>query len=655
MTVLVLAPAEAQVSLSLAQSEVEVYFDKPKQSTDYFYDYLPLELVNENNQSTAYVRLTAWLEGEAKDDAGITAFAEKKGYYELLPSESRMVKVYVKVPSGAAQDSYSALLKLSGNFTYDGSTYTPLSGSYPVTISISYPPAMLALRWEGEKDDWGYLKAGKSFVKKLWIGETYGYRGVKGLKLRIKATGNVSLEYNREVGDLEAGKWKAVEVRVSLPERGLTPGRYWLKPEVSASTWFRVVEREVANYSIAKPVLEVSKQEIDFGELSFWEGLNSATVTVWLSETSGYTPAEGVRIYLEEGEKGWVAWNSVTYVPAGGSRQVNFTVSLPPYATLGERKWRFRVESRYAGSAELTARVLVYFPGLEEAKQRLAGLNASEELEPALQNLSAMMESARRITDTREIAMLMAVYSGFYSGVENLAAGRLVAAGRAVKRAEAAAAAIEDESMRGSAVQVVEALAEAWRSNARRHAERLEAEAAGKPLLERADAFRELAVLYGLLDEEQRAEGFERKHGEALERYRARVKAASERLSEAEESLRMAESRSTWVRGRMLLLNPFSYDEVSSAYDEGIENLRKAAELLREAGEMEEAEKAEYRAAGVEKSLSDARRVALVWFGLLGAAYVLGMARTAVALVRWIEDSRELREGALLLAHGEAD
>ncbi len=643
------ALAGAQVSMSLQQSSVEVYFDKPKQEADYFYEYVLLELRNENNESTAYVNIVAWLEGEAKEDAGITAFAEKKGKYELAPSESREVKIYLKVPSGAPQGSYSARLKLSGNYTYDGSTYTTLSGTYSLNVEVAYPPAMLEVLWEGKNDDWGYLKAGKLVVKKLWIGETFGYRGVNNLKLRIKATGDVVVEYPEEVGNLEAGKWKSVEVKLRLPERGLVPGKYSVTPEVSASTWFKLKKVEVANYSVAKPAMSVSKEAIDFGKLSFWEGRDSATVGVWVSETSGYTPIEGLRISLAEGERGWVSWSRVEYVPAGGARLVNFTVTLPPYATLGERWWRFRVDTEYAGSAEISARVQVYFPGLEEAQRKLANLSAGEELKPVLASLSALMEDAKGLSDAREIALVMGVYSGFYSGVEHLSAGRMVAAGRAVQRAYTAASGISDEGLRGRALEVAEALRSAWRERARSGASELEAELPEASFLERADIYGRLSALYSLLGDDSRASEYAELQEEALAEYRERVRVASELLVGAQRDIEAGERGSMRVGGRLLLVNPFSYDEAVEGYEGGIEKLRKAAGMLREAGEVGEADKAEFRAEELESSLEGARRLAWVWFGLLGLGYVALIGRTCLALLRWVEDSRELREGVLLV------
>ncbi len=658
---LLVAPVSALVETRFSYDEVDFYFNKPKNEVSYFETNLTLEFYNSDNESSAILsNLEAELSGEAAD-VGVSVTLEKN-YLRVEPEQSAYLMISFKAPPSVAEGSYDAKLEVRGNYTYiTKEGVHPLLNEFYITVNVDHPPATLAASWD--LAEWGRLKAGQSFERTLTVREIFGYAGASNVSLYLSKTGPVNLSYTTDVGDVPAGGAKSIKVKIQVPERYLKPGDYWVAPRIIKEYNVQVTTLEQANYTIPRPEMALSSTKIDFGRLTFEVGKDTSTRSITISETGGYTPIEGLSISLVRGEEGWIAYPQVSYIPPGGNATVNFTLLLPPDASLGKKSWVFSLTTVYAGSAEIVAEATVYFPGLEEAERSIAKLPPLpyQEAREVVQNLRRLITASKGVTELREIAMVMSVYSGassfinLFSDLNSLPIDerveRIILAKGSLNRAKIGSESLEDKTLKKYAIPAVEALEKVWSSEAQKAARALENRVEGEERDYRSATldYRRLKTLYSLLGDEDKAKEYAAKQ-EDMERayYRALTEAAS-LLKSSEKEMDAARRLSFNIKEASFVLNPFHYEAVISHYQEAISRVEEAKLLLEKAGEKGEAELLQSKLEVLKRGKRNVERTFRFYLVLLTLFFLWFVARVTLGLIRWVRDAEALSEGDVVL------
>jgi hypothetical protein len=658
MLLLLTTPVSALVEARFGYSEVDFDFDKPKNEVTYFETNLTLKFYNADNESAAILsNLEAKLSGEAADK-GISVVLEKN-YLRVEPEDSSYLMISFRAPPSVAEGSYGAKLEVKGNYTYITKVGVhPLLHEFYITINVDHPPATLEATWD--LAEWGKLRAGQSFERTLTVRETFGYAGASNVSLYLSKTGPVNLSYTTGVGDVPAGGSKSIKVKIQVPERYLRPGDYWVTPRIVKDYNVQVATLEQANYTIPKPEMALSSAKIDFGSLTFEVDRDTATASITISEVGGYTPIEGLSISQVSGEEGWVAYSQVNYIPPGGNATINFTLLLPPDASLGKKNWVFALATKYAGSAEIVAEATVYFPGLEEAERSLAKL-PSLPYQETVQNLRELIAASKGVTELREIAMVMSVYSGVSSFINIFSdlngkplderVERIILAKSSLNRAKIGSESLEDKSLKKHAIPAVEALEDVWSREAREVAEALE-KRVGKEKMDYRSAtldYRRLKTLYSLLGDEEKVREYASKQEEMERAYYEALTEAAVLLKSSEKEVAAARRLSFNIKEASFVINPFHYEAVISHYDSAISRVEEAKSLLEKAGERGEAELIQSRLEELTKGKRTVERAFKVYLTLLTLFFLWFVARVTLGLIRWVRDSEALAEGDVVL------
>ncbi len=658
MFLLIAAPASAQVTASFGYDEVEFYFDKPKDEVSYFETNLTLWFSNADNESAAMVsNLEAKLYGEAVDK-GMSVTLEKTSL-RIEPEDSSYLLISFRAPPGVAEGSYDAKLEVKGDYTYltKGGSYSLLR-EFHITVRIEHPPPTLEATWD--LAEWGKLRAGQSFERTLTVREIYGYAGASNVTLYLSRRGPVNLTHPQDIGDIPAGGSKSVKVKIQVPERHLRPGDYWVAPRIVGEYPAEVATREQANYTIPRPEMKLSSTRINFGRITFEVGKDAATASIIVSETGGYTPIEGLKISQVKGEEGWVAPSRIDYIPPGGNATLNFTLLLPPDASLGKKIWIFSIAAGYAGSAEILGKATVYFPGLEEAERSLDKVPSLPypEARDVVQNLRGLVMGAKEATELREIAMVMSVYSGATSFLNILAGAegkderveRIILARGSLNRAKIGSEGLEDKNLRKYAIPVVEALEEVWSREARNAGRALE-----KEIEERGDYrsavldYKKLKTLYLYLGDAEKAKEYATKQEEMERAYFNALSEAMSLLKASEQEMEAAKGLSFNIKEVSIVVNPFHYERVVAHYQKAISSVERAKILLERAGEGEEAELLQVKLEELRKGKRTLEGIFRGYLGLLTLFFLWFVARATLGLLRWVRDSEALAEGDVLL------
>jgi tetratricopeptide (TPR) repeat protein len=599
----------------------------------------------------------AELSGEAAQ-RGISV-ALDKSYLRVEPEESYYVVIAFRAPPSVAEDSYDAELRVKGNYTYiTREGVYPLLKEFYITVNVDHPPATLAATWD--LAEWGKLRAGQTFERTLTVRETFGYAGASNVSLHLSKTGPVNLSYTTEVGDVLAGGSKEIKVRIQVPERRLRPGDYWVAPRIVKDYNVQVAVLERANYTIPRPEMALSSTKIDFGKLTFEVGRDSAKASITISETGGYTPIEGLSVSRTKGEEGWIAHSQVDYIPPGGNATLNFTLLLPPDASLGKKSWTFALTTKYAGSVNIAAEAMVYFPGLEEAERHLAQLSDSP-YQGVVQNLRGLITASKDITELREIAMVMSVYSGVVSFIsvfsdintrsqeERIEA--VILARGSLNRAKIGSENLEDKKLRKYAIPAVEALEEVWVREALEVVEALEGRLVGEERDYRSATldYRRLKILYSLMGDRERAKEYSSKQEEMERAYYRALREAASLLKSSEAEVAAARGLSLNIKEASFVVNPFHYEEVISHYERAISLAERAKLMLERAGEEEQAELVAARVEELALGKRTVERAFTAYLALLTAFFLWFVARVTLGLIRWLRDSEALREGDVVL------
>lgn len=590
------AYAEVSVHLEGFYNEFFFTFDKPR-GTVPSYD-IERDIMFRNldpNNSVAISNLAASI-------SDIEGFTVTLGATSLtvLPDDTGSIDAVFHASKDMEEGLHKGKLSITG--TSDAGS---ISFTTNIRVQITWPEPVLNATWD--ENDWGLIKAGSNLTRNLIINETMGYKPINDTQLILVEFGPANLSYTKNLGTLAPHSTNAIPVDISVPIRGLTPSRYSVSPFISANGTV-TIEVEDASYEIPYPELVLKNTNLDFGSITFDPDKDSAMRQVIISEVGGYTPIEGLNISLVSGEKGWIEFPEIDYIPPGTSVPVKFSLRLPPEASLGVKEWRYTMTTRFAGRNTIIGRVRVYFPGIEDAIEDLniiqLTLNTTGLEKELLDNTMLLLESARGETELRDIAMVMSVYSGARSLINLLnelktvgemdlerAGAIVVLSNNALNRIKIGNENLDKPQLKQFSEITFSIGEEIWRRNAETTVELIANRAkANKDSNYRAAAlyYKRGAEIYTLLGDPLGEEyDIHRQQLENL--YRDSLERAVDLRIAAEDDLESARGKMLRLADFYFLVNPFHYEDVSTSYSSALEKYDESMQLFDVAGEKGDA------------------------------------------------------------------
>lgn len=649
--------AAAGVSPSFPSGEVYFEFNEPKGSVQTFDVEKTLILTNPGNESVTFSGLTVAVEGVS----GVTVTPEPTTS-SAAPGLDEKVTLTFHADSSMAEGEYSGTLEVSGTEVVER--------SISITIEIDYPPPTINATWDPAILE--SLKAGSKLSYTLIVSEVLGYASAEDVNVSIYDIGPAeNIAYSGSLGDFDLLTSKEIEVNFSIPERNLKPGEYSISPFITSSSTIRANAKEL-NYLIPVPEMEINGStrrtiKIDFGKITFETGKDTGKVTLNINETGGYTPIETLSVSLVNGEDGWITYSEIDYIPAGKSESYDFDIFLPPDASLGLKSWDFKLSTPYAGSKDIHAVVIVSFPGTDEAIASLKNTsivtNSTEERN-LIRDTISLLETSKDKTQLRKIAMVMSVYSGTHTFLKNLGtvAGsreESVEAGDAIIRAKAALNKIEigdqnlkDAELKRYSSKVVSSAGQIWNSEAENILNSLEEGAENKKDSNyklTALYYDRISKIYALFDEPQNAMKYSEKQGDIEKLYHNSLLEAGGLTRDADSKLDSARKR-TFSPGKdtYIVLNPFSYDFVSGAYNDAVDKYEKAEALYRKAGEESDADLLKDELEEITRQKDNIYRTFIVYGSFLGLIFLWFIARVVWGIQHYSQDEMDGRWGDVI-------
>jgi hypothetical protein len=633
-------------------------FDKPKGSVDFFEVNETLTFYNYDNESSAAI---TGLRVTVNNITGVSAVVTQDSL-SVPPLQSREVNITFRANSTIDEGTYAGSISVSAQ---SGVTET----SFNINVKIIHPPATINATWEY---GWGNVRAGSNFTKVLVVGEVMGYKAAKNVSVSITHQGPAKLSYTSFLGDFSPFENKSMGVNVSIPARGLTPGSYPLTITISSptniSTGF-----ENTSYVIPTPQMVLSNTTIDLGRITFEAGKESSEKTLFVQEIGGYTPIEGLKITLVSGEVGWITYPEENYIPPGGTGKYTFRVFLPQDGTLGEKTWRYTLTTDYAGSKELLAKVLVYFPGIEEALSYLRGVEQIAEYPKSkdiITSTANLLEKSKGIVEAKKIVSVMSIYSGTRSflsdindAVKNHRFKRLAAAGDSIVRAHRSLTKmkvgeenLDDEELLSLTKDGVASAEDVWKSASEDILESLEREAAVARESNYKFAvlyYKRISQIYTLQGEQAKAEEYSALQREMEKLYSESLTLAAESRAYADREKEKALEKTLRIRDASFVINPLSYDAVSESLENAIANYEKAERLYRVAGETKDADLLAGKISEL-KAQRDAIETSFLIYGLFLTALFVGfLIRASLALQRYRLDEEDGTLGNIVMKSEE--
>lgn len=632
------------VSPSFPSDTIYFEFNKPNGSVSTFTTERDLT-VSSGNESITLSDLNVTVTGVS----GITVTPEVTTL-GLAPLSSGKIGLTFHADSAMAQGEYSGTLKISGT-NVD-------SRSISVTFDIDHPPSTINATWN--PSILGSVKAGSNFSYTLTVAEVMGYKPAKDVNINIIGGGPVeNMRYNGNLGDFDRFASKDIKVDFHIPERGVEPGVYSIIPLITSDSVITANSKEL-NYTIPSPVMDISPTEIDFGKITFETGKDSKTVPMNISETGGYTPIEKITVTLVNGEEGWITYSDLDYIPAGNSESYIFGIFLPSDASLGVKNWDLKLDTLHAGSEIIEASVIVTFPGTDEAIAFLENISSVTD-SPAEENLIddtiSLLETSKSKTQLRKIAMVMSVYSGTRTFLNNIdiaatSSEKLVEAGDAIIRAKTALNKmeigdrnLEDAELKLYSSRAVLSAREIWESQARSVLGSLEETAENEKDSNyklTATYYNRISKIYTILGEPANAEEYSEKQSEIEKLYHGSLLEASALIGEADTGIESAR-RKTFSPGEntYIILNPFSYDFVSGNYDTAIDKYEQAEAIYRKAGEESDANLLKDKLDEIARQKNNIFRVFVVYGSLLGLIFLWFVGRVIWGLQQYTHDEMD--------------
>lgn len=589
-------PLFADVTTTFADPSITFEFDKPKGTVTsfdvnrsiVFYNFDP-----DSPPSFSISNLQATITGISDLTATFAQDSES-----IAANSSEGINLIFTASSGMAEGIYTGSVEVTGT----GVTTRSFTN---LIVQVKYPPATLQTEWEGGSD-WGNLKAGDVINKTLKVSEVMGYSDAQNVSLIIEKSGPISISYTGDIGELLPSTLSNVNLEVRIPEKGLIPAIYSIHPKITADEGTTITTQD-ASYTLPQPGMVIDTTIIDFGQITFETDKDYAHRTIEVKETGGYTPIEGFDIELTDGPEEWITYTSEDYIPPGSSTSLVFTIHLPQEASLGEKSWNYKFDTFYAGDQIISARTMVYYPGIEDALvffEEMDTIDNYPDSGTVIKETLDLLEKGKEKTEIKKIAMVMSIYGGARSllnhvetAATNMGLGDLTKAGDAVisgydslNKILIGNTNIEDAELKLHSGTTETAAISLWTSAARDVLGSLEGALAGDPDYKTmAFYYKRLSKIHSLLGDEEASAIFKTKQEDVEKTYTETLSQASSLKTESDMTIRQAQNLMYGLEDTYIVLNPLNYDRVSLLYTEAIQKELEASELYKKAGEGRDA------------------------------------------------------------------
>lgn len=638
---------------SFTATTITFQFDKPKGSVDFFEANETLTLSNYDNETTATI---SGLSVVVNNITGVSAVVSKSSL-SVQPLDSQTVNITFRANSTINEGTYAGSISINGT----GVTQT----SFSINVKIIHPPATINAAWE---QGWGNVRAGSKFTKVLAVKETMGYKAASNVSVSITHSGPATLNYSSFLGDFSPFENKSLEVNVSMPSRGLKPASYPLTITISSPTNISSGFENIS-YVIPTPQMILSNTTIDLGKITFETGKESSEKTLFVQEIGGFTPIEGLKITIVSGEAGWITYPEESYIPPGGLGKYPFKVFLPQDGTLGEKTWQYSLTTDYAGSKNLIAKVLVYFPGIEEALTYLRGVKEIPEYPQSksiITSTAKLLEKSKGLVDAKKIVSVMSIYSGtrsFLSDINEVAKNykmkKLNAAGDSVIRAHRSLTKMKvgeenlgDNELLALTKDGIVSAETVWKTAAMDVLKSLEEEAAIARESNYKFAvlyYKRMSQIYALQGEQAKAEEYSALQREMEKLYRESLTQASGNRTYADTEEKKALEKTFRIKDASFVINPLSYDVVSEGLENALTAYEDAERAYRIAGEIKDADMLADEISELEKR-KNAIEMSFMVYGLFLVTLFVGfLIRTSLALQRYRLDEKDGTLGNIIM------
>ncbi|MFH1774197.1 MAG: hypothetical protein ABH874_04470 [Methanobacteriota archaeon] len=651
IAILIVPGVHAAASIDFQNTTVTIFFDKPKGTAASFSTTDAVLLSNREN-ATAHV-------------SGLTASLGISGVNVSLGSTSATLDAYgstnisitFTVPATMGESSYTGTLTISGTNAY--------SLSKSIVLKVVYPNATLNAVWDR---DWGKVRAGSMFIRVLNVSEVMGYRSAGDVSVLLSGFGPANINYSGILGSISTFGSKSMNVTVAIPERNLRPDTYNITPLLSSSSAISV-NAPPATYIVPVPEMLLSEASLDLGKITFEPGKDTSEKILIVRETGNYTPIEGFAIALKSGEEGWISYSKDDYIPPGSSKNYSFMIYLPQDATIGEKKWVFGLSTWHAGSREVAAKVMVYFPGIEEALTYLQGkgqIGGYAESRYLIGNTSILLEKLKGVAETRTIAMAMSVYTGTRTFITNIeeaiqsqSEGKIHRVGDAVIKARTSLNRmkignenLEDKDLRACSNASVASAEKIWNSAAQNALLLLDGKAS-----ESKDSnykftslyYKRMSAIYALLGNSEKSEEYFKRQKEMENLYASAVSAAIDTKNGAEEELENARKKMLHIGDSYFILNPLAFDFVMGKYDISIKKYQDAEILYGKAGESSDADLVSDIISTTAREKASIYRSFLAYGIFLVALFVGFLIRVSIGVQNFKRDEEDGKIGEIIL------
>ncbi|MFH1448456.1 MAG: hypothetical protein ABIG39_06335 [Candidatus Micrarchaeota archaeon] len=574
--------------------------------------------------------------------------------------------VTITVPDSMDEGVYQGTVRFSAN----GSTTTSL-----VNISVHWPgPTIRAKIGKGPSDinPLGNVRSGTDVVEYVEIEETMGYNAAKDVVCSVKFQDRNQEQQAISIGTVNPFGNGRCSFTMNFPDRNVRIGNY--------SVWIAITSNNsgdlnlVTNYTIPVPYILFAPTTIDLGKLTFDSGKDSSNSILTIIENGGFTPIENLKFELLGGSEGWISLPSCYYVPPGGRINCTFKISLSDNASIGPKEWVIGISSEYIQPVELTAKVEVYFIGVEDAIATLEAMSVYSIMDQFIQAETVKTNTVMMLEGIKESDISMedtAIILSMYGGVESLLAqterargnfssGDHLGAGRNLLVSSMALEKISStyRSTKGNRTgalrdlgEVYTASASLWSASSEDVLKVLEAEAVASEKV----SYRRAAEYYSLLADiywqsnEDKSKAFSHKADTLGSFYSDSVIRAGEIKRNADRLFSMAREGTIEASGMHIVINPFSYDRTIENYRFALADYEAASKLYKSAGQQNELNIILSTLSAAEQEYEFVDRMFILGGVVLSLFLVLVILRVTVGMQRYREDEEDMEIGNVML------
>ncbi len=553
---------------------------------------------------------------------------------------------------------------------YFGSVAFSSQGSFAaesVNITVHWPGPKLSV----QLNQIGNVRSGTTITWYADISEALGYRAANGVNCSVWFSDKNQAPQESALGKIEPFGKARCAFSMAFPERKAAIGNY--------TAWVRVESYGAGggtfstNYTIPIPYMAIIPSELDLGRLTFDSGSDDSVATLSVLENGGYTPLEGIKFRLVEGDGGWVSLPDCSYAPPGGRENCTFRVTLNENASIGVKSWSFGVSSDYTKEIIFRAHAEIYFIGIDDAILQLQGMSnfsvvrSYNQAETLRVNGITMLEGLRGGNNSiQEISSVIAVHGGAVSLLsqmegaqassdrgDDMGAGRsLLSARMALERISSSFTSAKAGAQLEKAMEDVYVAAGGfWSASSAPLLARLELEAAS----DESSNYRSSAELYVLLSRiyaqsDQDKSALLASRASVMEqKYEQSVENAGEAKLRANSSLSTARSGTALIGGARIILNPISHEGVAQEYKQALTSYDEAIQQYRNAGQQGELNRllSEEKSAEAEYTFMEtAFSVGSVAASIL---LIIVIMRSITGMQRYREDEDDVETGGVMV------